>query len=83
MLTLHSLPEDAAAGKLTQADSRYSIAESPRPSRALVEPVRTVEEALRIAEGSAGSQAAAGLADLAGRRRIRNLVHQHLGLAMI
>jgi hypothetical protein len=47
-----------------------------------VERVRRVDGALQIAEGDAGSRAAVGLDDLAGRHRIR-IQAQHLDLVMI
>lgn len=78
----HSPPEDAVAEMLAQADLRCSVAESPRPNQVPVEPVQTVEEVLRTPARNAGSQAAAGLRDLAERRRTLNLA-LHLDPAMI
>jgi hypothetical protein len=77
MLTPHSLPADAVVEGYARAGWLCSVAESPRPSRALVERERTVGEAMRIVEGNAGSQAVAGQDVQFGRHRTQNQARLH------
>jgi hypothetical protein len=68
---------------IARASWRCSGAESRWPIQELAGPVQTVEEDhVRIAEGGGGSLGEVHLDVLLGRRRTRNLVHQHSDLKM-